>query len=112
MWLITPTGFFSIVHKSTDAQANRMTVRTRVRQDLEGLRAQCLPELGEIEESRTKDYRSRAMALRTEVAAAMAEMVNRLDYNNLKSQVAKVQGPMRAHLYHDMWDLLYRLQKA
>ena len=39
MWLITPTGFFSIVQKPTDAQANTLTVRARVRQDLETLRA-------------------------------------------------------------------------
>ena len=111
MWLITPTGFFSIVQKPTDAQANTLTVRARVRQDLETLRAQCLPGLGKIEESRTNDYRFRAVAPRAEVAAALAEMVNRLDYGNFKSQVAKVQGPERAHLYHDVWNVLYRLQK-
>jgi hypothetical protein len=51
------------------------------------------------------------VAPRAEVAAAMAQMVNSLDYSNVKSQVAKVQGPERAHLYHDVWDVLYRLQK-
>ena len=34
MWLITPTGFFSIVQKPGDAAANTLTVRARVRQDL------------------------------------------------------------------------------
>ena len=70
-----------------------------------------MPGLGKIEESRTNDYRFRAVAPRAEVAAALAEMVNRLDYGNFKSQVAKVQGPERAHLYHDVWNVLYRLQK-
>ena len=112
MWLITPTGFFSIVQKPTDVAANTLTVRARVRQDLETLRAQFLPGLGEIQESRNNDYRFRAVAPRAEVAAAMAQMVNTLDYSNVKSQVAKVQGAARAHLYHDVWDVLYRLQKA
>ena len=43
-------------------------------------------------------------------AVAMASLVNQLDYSNFKSQVSKVQGPSRAHLYHDVWDVLYRLQ--
>jgi hypothetical protein len=70
-----------------------------------------LPGLGDIKESRSNDYRFRAVALRAEVAAAMVQMVNSLHYSNVKSQVAKFQGPKRARLYHDVWDVLYRLQK-
>lgn len=70
MWLITPTGFFSIVQKPSDEAANMLTVRARVRQDLVALREQFLPGLGDIEESRSNDYRFRAVAPRTEVAAA------------------------------------------
>ena len=69
------------------------------------------PGLGKIEESRSNDYRYRAVAPRAEVAIAMAQMVNRLDYSNVKSQVAKVQGPERAQLYHGVWNVLYQLQK-
>ena len=112
MWLITPTGFFSIVQKPTDVAANTLTVRARVRQDLETLREQYLPGLGEIGESRSNDYRFRAVAPRAEVAAAMAAMVNGIEYPNFKSQVAKAQGRARSNLYHDVWDVLYRLQKA
>lgn len=112
MWLITPTGFFSIVQKPSDVAANTLTVRARVRQDLDALRAQFLPGLGAVEESLCNDYRFRAVAPRAEVAAALADMVTRLDYSNVKSQVAKVQGPQRAHLYHEVWDVLYQLQKA
>ena len=111
MWIITPTGFFSIVQKPGDVAENTLTVRARVRQDLVALREQFLPGLGEIEESRPNDYRFRAVAPRAEVAAAMAQMVNILDYSNFKSQVAKIQGPERAHLYHGVWDVLYKLQK-
>ena len=111
MRLITPTGFFSIVQKPDDVAADMLTVRARVRQDLEALRAQFLPGLGEIEESHRNDYRFRAVAPRAEVAAAMAQMVNMLDYSNVKSQVAKVQESERAQLYHGVWDVLYQLQK-
>ena len=111
MWLITPTGFFSIVQKLDDVAANTLTVRARVRQDLGALREQFLLGLGKIEESRSNDYRYRAVAPRVEVAIAMAQMVNSLDYSNVKSRVAKVQGPERAQLYHGVWNVLYQLQK-
>lgn len=110
MWLITPVGFFSIVQKSSDIAADTLTVRARVRSDLEALRAHFLPSLGEIQESKTNDYRFRAVAPRGDVAGAMADMVNNLQYSNFKNQVAKVQSPARAHLYHDVWNVLYRLQ--
>ncbi len=35
MWLITPTGFFSIVCKSGDIKAGTLTIRARVKSDLE-----------------------------------------------------------------------------
>ena len=111
MWLITSTGFFSIVQKPSDIEANTLTIRARVRADLDALRASHLPSLGEIQESRHNDYRFRAVAARQEVAAAMANMIETLDYSNFKNQVAKVQGKERAHLYHDVWHVLYELQK-
>lgn len=110
MWLITPVGFFSVVQKSSDVGSNTLTVRARVRSDLEALRDKFLPGMGEIAESKSNDYRFRAVAPKAEVALAMATMVNDLDYSNFKNQVAKVQGAARAHLYHDVWDVLYRLQ--
>lgn len=56
----------------------------------------------EIEESPRNDYRFRAVAPRAEVAAALADMVARLDYSNFKSEITKVQGHKRAHLYHEV----------
>ena len=46
MWLLTPIGFFSIVQKPDDTTRNTLTVRARVRQDLESLRLRYLPGLG------------------------------------------------------------------
>ncbi|AOG24587.1 NUDIX hydrolase [Acidovorax sp. RAC01] len=110
MWLITPVGFFSVVQKASDVTADTLTVRARVRGDLDALREQYLPALGEVQESKTNDYRFRAVAPRADVAAAMASLVSQLKYSNFKSQVAKVQGNARAHLYHDVSDVLHRLQ--
>ena len=110
MWLITPIGFFSIVRKPGDKETNTLTVRARVKGDLAALKQHWLPSLGPITESRHTDYRFRAQAPRAEVAAAMARMVEAIDYGNFKSEVGKRQGAARAGLYHDVWDVLYRLQ--
>ena len=110
MWLITPIGFFSVVRKSTDIPTKTLTVRARVREDLEALKVGLLPELGEIQESKTNDYRYRAVAPREAVARAMADLATSLDYANFKNEVARRQGTVRAALYHDVWSELYRLQ--
>lgn len=110
MWLITPVGFFSIVQKPGDKQNGTLTVRSRVRSDLAALKQHFLPGLGPIQESHDTDYRFRAVAPRSEVSAAMARMVDGLDYSNFKSEVGKTQGHKRANLYHKVWDVLYHLQ--
>ena len=89
-----------------------LTVRARVRSDLEALQDAVLPGLGPLTESKTTDYRFRAVAPRALVEAAMAKLTTQLDYSNFKSQVAKVQGSKRAHIYHDVWDVLYRMRGA
>ena len=110
MWLVTPIGFFSVVEKPEDKAGDTLTVRARVRADLESLREKYLPGMGKITESDRSDYRFRAVAPRAEVAAAMASMINGLSYSNFKNEVAKRQGSARAHLYHDVWEVLYRLK--
>jgi 8-oxo-dGTP pyrophosphatase MutT (NUDIX family) len=110
MWLITPIGFFSIVQKPSDKGKDTLTVRARVRTDLEALRDRYIPSLGEIKESPDNDYRFRAIALRAEVATAAAGMINDLEYSNFKSEVGKRQGAKREALYHDVWHALYPLQ--
>lgn len=111
MWLITPVGFFSVVRKPTDIQAQTLTVRARARSDLEALKAEYLPELGPIQESKVNDYRFRSVAPQAAVAQGMARLVQELNYSNFKDEVAKRQGHDRAYLYHDVWSTLYRLQK-
>ena len=110
MWLITPTGFYSIVEKPTDWGKGTLTVRARVRGDLLALRRAYCPSLGRIRESEDTDYRYRSTAKRADVARAVAAMIDGLSYSNFKSEVAIQQGLDRAHLYHDVWDVLHRLQ--
>jgi ADP-ribose pyrophosphatase YjhB (NUDIX family) len=111
MWLITPTGFFSIVCKPGDRKAGTLTIRARVKSDLEALRQQCLPSLGKVTENEGTDYPYRAKAKRSEVAKALAQMVEQLDYDNFKNEVAEKQGHHRAKVYHEVWDVLYDLEK-
>lgn len=108
MWLITTVGFFSVVQKPGDG--DNLTVRSRVRADLQALKKQFLPELGRIQESTVSDYRFRALAPRQAVARAFAQMTEQISYDNFKSEVLIRQGKDRARLYHDVWSTLYRLQ--
>lgn len=111
VWLITPLGFFSVVRKPADIKAKSLTVRARVRADLETLRSSCLPALGPIRESDTNDYRFRATVSQAAFAQAMACLVQELDYPNFKDEVARRQGHARADLYHEVWATLHRLQE-
>jgi hypothetical protein len=110
MWLITPLGFFSIVCKPDDIGTETLTVRARVRSDLEALREQYLPGLKQIAENTGTDYRYRAKAPRDEVAEAIAQMLRRLEYDNFKNEVTKTQGKHRASVYGKVWNVLYDLQ--
>lgn len=110
MWLITPTGFYSIVEKPTDQRQGTLTIRARVRSDLLGLKRTFCPSLGRIRESDDTDYRFRATARRADVVRAMAQMIEDLAYSNFKSEVAVRQGIDRANVYHDVWEVLHSMQ--
>jgi 8-oxo-dGTP pyrophosphatase MutT (NUDIX family) len=110
MWLVTTLGFFSIVQKPGDKAAGLLTVRARVRSDLEALRDAHLPALGAIKETTNTDYRFRAQAPHAAVVAAMAQLVAQIDYGNFKDAVADRQGGKRAKLYHHVWHALLDLQ--
>lgn len=102
MWLITPIGFFCIVQKSADTNSDTLTVRSRVRADLERLRDQYLPLLGPIQEGGGTDYKFRAQAPRAEVAAAMTRLAEALDDSNFKAEVGVQQGHERTQLYGEV----------
>jgi len=108
MWLITTIGFFSIVQKSGEEE---LTVRGRVREDLERLREKYLPGLGDIREGVGTDYRFRATASHESVAAAVEKLTRDIDYPNFKDEVNRRQGATRAGVYGAVWQKLFRLQR-
>jgi len=92
MWINTPIGFFSIVQDPGDHHSGVLTVHAGVRSDLASLQQRYLPGLGPIQESRDSDYRFRAVAPRAEVSAALARMVDELDYSHFKSEAGQRMG--------------------
>lgn len=103
---MTTVGFFSVVHKSGETD---LTVRARVRSDLEALEKEYLPSLGPITAGGGTDYPYRARVAPEALAAAIARMVEDIGYANFKDTVAARQGSERAHIYGEIWSALRKL---
>ena len=108
MWIFTTIGFFSVVKKSHDA-ADEITIRARVRGDLEAL-GHHVPSMGEIRVDTDADYRYRATAKQEDFATATAQLVREIGYSNFKNEVAAAQGHDRASYYGSVWAVMYDLQ--
>jgi hypothetical protein len=108
MWIISKVGFFSCVVKPDNP--NSMTVRARVKEALDALRAKYMPTLGKTFKVGESDYEFRALITKKNFALGMLEMSLDVDYDNFKSTVAKDQGLDRYHIYSDVWDSLLQLQ--
>jgi hypothetical protein len=111
MWLMTPFGFFSIVCKPGDMERGTLTIRARVKSDLEALRQHYLPSLDAIVDGGGTDYQYRATAPRDAVAEAIGKAVRQIDYSNFKNEVSARQGQHRAHTYGEIWGALYDLEQ-
>ena len=112
MWLFTTSGFYSIVEKPWDRGTGTLTVRARVAQDLDRLRAGPLPALGPTTEDAEADYRFRAQAPREAVALAAAGLIRGIGYDNFKSEVGMRQGHQRSDIYLGVWTAARKLQKG
>lgn len=106
---MTDLGFFSIVQKPEDKGTGLLTIRSRVRADLEAL-GKRLTFKGGIAEKAGTDYPYRARASQADVAAVLAQLAADIDYSNFKDRVKAVQGPARAAAYNGVWDVLYGLE--
>ena len=111
IWILTKVGFFSIVEKLDDVPRGTLTIRSRVRSDLERLKVY-LPSMSEIDVSDHSDYRYRTVATREAVSSAMTTLSSDIDYENFKSEISNTQGYARASLYGEVWQVLYGLQSA
>jgi hypothetical protein len=109
MWFMTQFGFFSVVQKEGESD---LTVRARVRVDLEELRKRYLPGLGDIREHAGTDYQYRARISHSDLAEAMKLIVHDIDYPNFKNEVLAKQGVARAQLYAQVWGVLWNLADA
>ena len=108
MWIFTTIGFFSVVKKKHGAE-DEITIRARVRGDLEAL-GPYVPSMSEIQVDTGTDYRYRATAKQEDFATATAQLVREIDYSNFKNQVAAKQGDDRASYYGSVWAVMYDLQ--
>lgn len=107
MWLFTTVGFFSIVQKpGTDF----VTIRARVKGDLDNLRQKYLNELSPTIGQGGTDYPWRATATHAQFAAALVKIACDVRYANFKDEVAKHQGKERANRYQKVWSALYDME--
>jgi hypothetical protein len=110
MWLMTDIGFFSIARKPDDVAQRTVTIRARVKEDLENLQQKYLPQLGPIQANLGTDYKYRAKAAQADFAIALLNIGLNIDYRNFKEAVAQRQGAYRAHAYREVWYALNKLQ--
>ncbi len=111
MWLLTTFGFFSIVEKSEDRADGMITVRARVRGDIEALRAKYLPELAEIEATPERDYAWRGRVSKAQLGAALGRIAMDIDYAHTRTAVAQRMGYAREQIYYDVAEILSGLQQ-
>jgi hypothetical protein len=110
MWLASTIGFYSIVEKSPDRPQQTLTVRARVREDLDTLRSKYLQDLSPTQYDPAADYHFRGTAPAESVAKAIGKLVLDIDYMSFKDEVARLQGDERAVIYYSAWSAFRRLQ--
>lgn len=103
MWIFLREGFLSVIAAPEDGV---LTVRSRVRADLERLRP--LFALGPIVEGAGTDYKYRASITREAFADGLAACAMEIDYPNFKNEVARALGARRERTYHKVWSILFR----
>jgi hypothetical protein len=112
MWLMTPRGFYSAVEKRGDREQGMVTIRARVKGDLESLLELLPDETGKPYKERFgTDYPWRIRIPAGQWAHACARMALEIDYANFKDEVARKQGKKRAGVYGRIWGVLLDLER-
>jgi hypothetical protein len=106
---MTKFGFFSVVQKPGE---DVLTVRARVRGDLDALREGYLPELGETLETPRADYGYRAHVGHAAFGEALRRIGEDVDYPNFKNAVRDAMGARRAKVYGKVWGALFELARS
>ena len=107
MWLFTNFGFYSVVKKPGE---DCLTVRSRVREDLDPLREQYLPDLGQTLAHVGTDYPFRPQVGHYDFGEASKQIALNLDYSNFKNAVTHELGVRRAGICHNVWSELLELE--
>ena len=103
MWIFLPNSMLSIVEKPGDRATGTLTVRGRIKGDIEAVFPDAV-----IEADTGTDYRFRAKVPREQVAKAMHEAVMNLNYSNFKGAV---KNSKRHDAYMRVWDTMCRFQE-
>ena len=123
MWIFTKHGFFSAVcarqgngKHGQPVDLERIMVRARLRSHLEALKKRFPDLLGEyeVQEFAGTDYAHRLFVQKSTWTQVLAGLADETDYDNFKSEVAQHQGSVGAdyeHSLHDVWSVMYKLQK-
>lgn len=109
MWIMTDFGFFSVVRTPHCGKEGTLTVRGRVRSDLEALRKRHLPGSTQVSEQKKADYRYSFEVSGAEFGEALGRIVRELDYDDFKSAVEKKQGWIRHDIYEQVRSILRQL---
>ena len=107
MWLFTTVGFFSVVQKPNQ---DGLTVRARIKEDLDRLRAKYMPQLSPTVTGEGTDYPFRATISHDDFAFGLAKVAHDITYDNFKNEIAKRQGVKREAAYHKVWDALHAME--
>jgi len=123
MWIFTKHGFFSAVcarqgdgRHGQPVDPGRIMVRARLRTHLGALRDRFPDLLGgcEIKEFVGTDYAFRIFVDKPMWSQVLVGLAEEMDYDNFKSEVARVQGQDGAdyeHSLHKVWSVMCGLQK-
>jgi hypothetical protein len=107
MWIFTKHGFYSVVQKNGE---KFLTVRARVKGDLDKLREQYIPELTPTIATDKADYPFRAMVLHEAFSNGMQRIAKDIDYHNFKYEVAADGDYERARIYGKVWGVVRDLE--
>lgn len=107
MWIMTTVGFFSVIENTNK---DYLTVRARVRKDLDDLRDHYMPELHVTHETPEKDYPFRAYIRREFFSDGIAKAAKDINYSNFKNAVKRWQGKQRESVYSKVWGILLELE--
>lgn len=100
MWIFCNSGFFSVVRK--DPSDEMLTVRARVRKDLERFVKEA-NTFSPIKEHVGTDYPYRVQVYPEVFAFWLSNKGANINYGNFKSAVSRTSGRTRVRVYHRVW---------